>query len=168
MWDVTLFNWLYGLWQGSELISFLVRFVSIYVPWILGSGLLFWHVWKRSWRELFLLCIFAATSFFVVEFLKRLVNRPRPFVLFSHLNPLFLPGDTLAMPSAHALVFSTIATLIFFKNHTAGIILFFLVFCISVARVSAGVHWPSDVLVGSFIGVLLGCVFFLLEKKLLW
>jgi undecaprenyl-diphosphatase len=163
MYDNIIFYWLYELWQGNNWLALLIRFLAIYLPWLVALGIFTWPIYKKKWPLLFFLSAVAGFSIFMMEILKWFINRPRPYILFTHINPLFTPGGTLAMPSAHALVFSALATFIFFKNRRIGIILYLATLASSVARVSAGVHWPSDILVGAIIGVGIGYVAHLLE-----
>lgn len=166
MYDISIFYWLYGLWQGNSAVAFVVRFLAIYLPWLSVFGLLFWYAYKKEWRLLLTLGVISGFSTFVMEILKWFIDKPRPYVLYTHINPLFTPGGNLAMPSAHALVFSALATFVFFKNRRLGLVLYLVVFLISIARVSAGVHWPSDVFVGFLVGLGIGFVANLLENRI--
>lgn len=161
--DINVFYWLYGLWQGNSAVAFIVRFLAVYLPWLLVFSLLFWYAYKKRWRFLLVLGVISGFSTFIMEVMKWFINRPRPYVLYTHINPLFTPGGNLAMPSAHSLVFTALATFIFFKNRRLGLVLYLAVFLISIARVSAGVHWPSDVLVGALIGLGIGYAAHLIE-----
>lgn len=166
MYDIIIFNWLYGLWQENKLAASFVRFSAVYLPWFAALSVFGWYVYKKNRAVLFML---AATAFFslaTVEALKRIIGRTRPYILFNHITPLISPGGNLAMPSAHALVLSSLAAFVFFKNRRFGLVLYLAVFLISAARVSAGVHWPSDILAGVIVGSLIGWVAHIAEKKI--
>lgn len=89
------------------------------------------------------------------EFLPRL----RPFVenqanLLIQQNPLE-PG----FPSGHAVMAFALAWPVFLYNRRAGIWLLLIALLISLARVFVGVHYPSDILGGLALALIV--VFFL-------
>jgi undecaprenyl-diphosphatase len=59
-----------------------------------------------------------------------------------------------SFPSDHAAMFCALALSIYFVSRRAGILAFGYVFlCICVPRVYMGFHYPTDIVVGAFIGV---------------
>lgn len=91
--------------------------------------------------------------------IKPLVARLRPFQTYPELISLIKQGG-YSFPSAHAMSSFAAATafyLPFRKRGQAshGIPCLVLAFLIAFSRVYVGVHYPSDVLAGSLIGILL-------------
>jgi len=62
-----------------------------------------------------------------------------------------------SLPSGHAVLFGTLAgASLTFKNKKIGFVLLATAVVIAVARVIAGVHWPSDVVAGLLFGGVVG------------
>ena len=88
--------------------------------------------------------------------LKELVMRPRPFVTHSDLTALLDPGDPWSFPSGHALSSFAAATAFCCFHRKAGVLALVLAALIAFSRLYASVHYPTDVLAGALLGVLLG------------
>ena len=87
--------------------------------------------------------------------IKLLVKRPRP--VLEGLPPLGGAPSSLSFPSAHALSSFAVATAMYRVDPaTAGALVVAL--AISLGRPYLGMHYPSDVLAGAFIGVALGLI----------
>ena len=91
--------------------------------------------------------------------LKPIVRRPRPtaiHALVSHLHVLGKapPAGNFSFPSGAATACAAGATWIWlrFGPRWGALAAMFAVF-VSVSRVYAGLHWPSDVLFGGVLGV---------------
>jgi len=87
--------------------------------------------------------------------LKLLVRRPRP--VLEGLPPLGGAPSSLSFPSAHAFSSFAVATAMFRVDPaTAGT--FVVALALSLGRPYLGMHYPSDVLAGAFLGVVLGLI----------
>lgn len=87
--------------------------------------------------------------------IKLAVRRPRP--VLEGLPPLGGAPSSLSFPSAHAFSSFAVATAMFRVDAaTAGALLVAL--AISLGRPYLGMHYPSDVLAGAVLGVLLGLI----------
>jgi undecaprenyl-diphosphatase len=107
--------------------------------WKIISGALFGAVLSR---------------FVIVEFIRWLWHRPRPFIALGKMNLLFKYSDEASFPSGHAAFYFALSTFIYFYNKKAGILFFIGSFLICLARVFVGIHWPSDILAGAIVGML--------------
>ncbi|MEO8026696.1 MAG: phosphatase PAP2 family protein [Bryobacteraceae bacterium] len=88
--------------------------------------------------------------------LKRLIGRKRPCAIESHCWATLLPPDQFSFPSGHSITaFAvTIAVSGFYPGLLAGLL--FCALSVAVSRVLLGMHFLSDVIVGSLIGAALG------------
>ena len=87
--------------------------------------------------------------------IKLLVKRPRPKL--EGLPPLGGAPSSLSFPSAHAFSSFAVATAMFRVDPaTAGT--FAVAFALSLGRPYLGMHYPSDVLAGALLGIILGLI----------
>ncbi len=116
--------------------------------------------------------------------IKHIIIRERPFMdilVSSSANdwvPFFYPGSTPielfdlgleSFPSGHATAAFVFATPFILVCKNYGIKIAAVVYGIlgAYARVFLGVHYPIDIFVGSFIGILTVWVFYIILKKVL-
>jgi undecaprenyl-diphosphatase len=69
--------------------------------------------------------------------------------------PVELPTDP-SFPSGHAAGSFAFAAFVFATNRRAGVALAGLASAVALSRVALGVHYPSDVLAGAFVGAVIG------------
>ena len=95
-----------------------------------------------------------------------LYARPRPFVVLPDVHPLIatpLSENFQSFPSSHMVFFFALATVIFYFHKKGGVVALVAAALMGVARVFVGVHWPSDILAGASVGILVGalvCVYY--------
>jgi len=88
----------------------------------------------------------------ISEVLSKLFDRARPFVASKEIT-LLIPHDADGgFPSHHTTVMIAIAVALWFRNHNFGRMLFTLAILSGIARVGAGIHYPTDILAGVVIG----------------
>ncbi|HYQ77902.1 MAG TPA: phosphatase PAP2 family protein [Solirubrobacterales bacterium] len=87
--------------------------------------------------------------------IKLLVKRPRP--VLEGLPPLGGAPSSLSFPSAHATSSFAVATAMV-RVDPAMSAAFLVAIALSLGRPYLGMHYPSDVLAGAFIGVALGLI----------
>ena len=86
------------------------------------------------------------------QLLAQLWERTRPFMDGSDTKALIAHSADSSFPSDHAIVAFAIATSLLFWNRRVGIAGLVVAAFICIARVSVGVHYPTDVLVGAIVG----------------
>jgi membrane-associated phospholipid phosphatase len=107
-------------------------------------------------REAWLVCAALGPLAIGVNFgVKLLVRRPRP--VLEGLPPLGGAPSSLSFPSAHATSSFAVATAMT-RVDELGALAFLLAFALSIGRPYLGMHYPSDVLAGAALGVVLGLI----------
>jgi undecaprenyl-diphosphatase len=109
-------------------------------------------VWRRP--SVFLLVVIAdAVADVLAEAGKAIFDRHRPFE--TQLGP---PSSTHSFPSGHSATAFACATVLASLAPRARVPFFVLAALIAISRVYNGLHYPTDVLAGSALGVLVGLV----------
>lgn len=131
--------------------------------------LLIWLLWfnkqnKQNYRPTLTLNIIGC---FVTMFLARVLAISLPYRIRPVYNPLlevnypigmspYNAAEMSSFPSDHAALFTALAIGMFFISKKIGIISLLYVFLIIfMPRVILGLHYPSDILGGAIIGVLI-------------
>jgi undecaprenyl-diphosphatase len=100
------------------------------------------------------LAVALGTSVFM--FVKRASRRKRPCQLEPHCWATVLPPDQFSFPSGHSITAFAIAMTIGGFYPPLQDCLLICAACIAISRILLGMHFLSDVVVGSVIGALLG------------
>ena len=88
----------------------------------------------------------------LLPFRLRPIHNPELALQFP-LEKEFLEGWS-SFPSDHAILFFSLATGLFFISRTVGAIaLIHAIFVISLPRIYLGLHYPTDILAGAFLGI---------------
>jgi undecaprenyl-diphosphatase len=105
-----------------------------------------------------------AASVTIFRFIKNASKRKRPCHLESHCWSNVLPPDQFSFPSGHSMSAFAIATplCIFYPELQAPLLALSL--SIALSRIILGMHFVSDVLVGSLMGAGLGYGAYLLFR----
>lgn len=126
----------------------------------------------QEWRNILIICLITfAFEEPITNILKVMIIRPRPFdtwpLRFS-LNPL-ADASGYSFPSGHAASGFCVITplLLKFENRIYKILVSLFGYLTAFARVYVGVHFPTDIIVGSLIGIGLGLLGYIIFKKYL-
>lgn len=162
--DVVIFHWL-NSWAGVRpLWDALIIFRATYLWYVVVAAAALFVIAtffpkfrKYRWRNTELL-FFAFISAFVARFvvvglIHLFYSRPRPFEVLTGVYQLVDHVRGGSFPSGHASLAFAVATAISFYYPKTSIIFFLAAISIGVGRVAAGVHWPSDILVGAAVGI---------------
>jgi membrane-associated phospholipid phosphatase len=110
---------------------------------------------SSRWRQWLVCALLGPFAIGLNYAIKLLVKRPRP--VLEGLPPLGGAPSSLSFPSAHATSSFAVATaMVRVDPAMAGA--FAVAVLISLGRPYLGMHYPSDVLAGAFLGVLLGLI----------
>ena len=87
--------------------------------------------------------------------LKRGIERPRPYVVNDLIKLGTQPLDQFSFPSGHTLHAVGFSTIVCFYYPEFILVLLPVTALIAISRMLLGLHYPSDVLVGAGIGLLM-------------
>ena len=167
--DLYVFNLINGLAGKWMVLDFLGIFFAKYFEYFLLFVLVLFLIkdYRKYWRmvaEALIAAVFV--RFVLVEVIRKIRFRPRPFV-YDSFN-LLIPYDLskTSFPSDHASFYFALSTIIYGYNKKAGMLFYFGSFFIAVSRVFAGVHWPSDILAGAILGIFVGIILNKVFKKI--
>ena len=159
--DLFILNLINGLafkWYWLDFVGFIIAKYSEYILAVVLFLFLTIN-FKKYWRMLLKAIIAAVfTRFVLVEIIRWLWFRPRPFIT-NNVNLLIdYSAKEASFPSGHASFYFALSTIIYFYNKKIGIIFYIASLFIVLARVFVGIHWPSDILAGAVMGILVSWV----------
>lgn len=141
--------------------------MAAYSQYALGAVLLVSLFWpkKELVKNRFMIAVGLAAALaarFIAKPLILLVYaRPRPFVLLPAAHKListYVYENYQSFPSGHMLFFFALSAALFGFNKKLGSWFFVFSAIMGIARIFAGVHWPSDILAGAILGALVGAL----------
>ena len=150
--DTNLFLLLNNLAGRSHIFDLLIIFCGQYLAYLLVGAFLILAYQTRN-RSIFWVPLIAAliARLGITELIRFFYHRPRPFIVYPVHS--LLSDSAWSFPSGHATFFFALATGVYFSNNKWGILFFLATLVITIARVIAGVHYPSDIFGGMLIGI---------------
>ena len=158
-WDTAFMTTIFGL-EGK-------RFLSAVMPWISNSGNGYYYpllpivlyLFDPQLAKVFLLSALVAFGIElpVYKLLKNAIKRDRPCVRVAAVHSRVSPSDQFSFPSGHTAAAIVVATLLAHLIPAIMPIAFGWAFAVGFSRVFLGVHYPSDILAGTFLGMI--CAF---------
>lgn len=165
--DIVIFRW-FNSWAGIGW-DWAIVFRAVYLWYFVMAAVAFFVVitffpkfreYRRRHLELFLFAVLSAfvARFIITELIRFFYHRSRPFEILEGVRVLQhqLIGSSVgvgAFPSGHAALAFAVATAVSFYYPKTSILFFLAALSIGVGRIAAGVHWPSDILEGAFVGI---------------
>ncbi|MCM2532578.1 phosphatase PAP2 family protein [Neobacillus pocheonensis] len=117
--------------------------------------IIYWFTRTESNRQMvFQGLVTASLALGTNKLIGTLYHRDRPFV-HHHVIQLVMHEASASFPSNHAAASFAIAASIWFWRKRDGWIWFILAAAISFSRVWSGIHYPTDVIGGAILGILL-------------
>jgi len=162
--NIEIFNFLHSFAGKSAVFDSLVVFIANPFGYILigiSYVYLIFHTIKDDYilkkigsriTQITILSLSAGFALLFSHIIKILVQAPRPFIVLSNINELFLYGSYDSFPSGHATFFSALAIAIFMYHRKMGIFFMCGAVLIGLARIIVGIHFPIDILAGFILG----------------
>jgi undecaprenyl-diphosphatase len=157
-WDVFFFATIFGKNHGRR-VTGILKFFSrsadgFYYPFL--PALIYAVAPAQT-----LFVLHAAFAAFMLElsayfFMKRLLRRDRPFEALDGVQKRLIPPDQFSFPSGHTAAAFVVATLFgrMFPQAAPGVYTWAML--VGFSRIHLGLHYPTDVLAGMFLGRLCG------------
>jgi undecaprenyl-diphosphatase len=121
---------------------------------VLGITLVIWGAIKRNellkWGVLFLFSL-GTNSLLVNAFIKPLAERIRPYDQLG-LDILISPLRDFSFPSGHTAAAFVAVGIGYGISKKFGRCMLILAVCMAFSRLYLAVHYPSDIIVGAFLG----------------
>ena len=162
--DYYLFQQINGLAGHWAWLDYLGIYLAGYLQYpLVGCFLIYLFLGEDKQEKLKnQLMVFGALAaalvarFVVATFLHYSFMRLRPFVADIVNQLIIYDGAKSSFPSGHASFFFALAAVVYLYNKKLGVWFLIAAALISLARVYVGVHYPSDILAGAMIGILVG------------
>lgn len=158
--DITILDWIQSVFKCAFLDWFMPIVTSLGnagIVWIIICVLLLTYKKTRKYGVMMgcalILCLLIGNLF-----LKPVVARVRPFDINTAIDILIKKPLDFSFPSGHTMSSFAAATVLVYMDKKIGAISFVLATIIGFSRLYLYVHYPSDVIIGLFIGVLLGII----------
>lgn len=143
---ISLHQWASSQAWPASLVVFIAQ-MGIFVLPVVCAVAWFWaRADGHRLREAIIAgCVAAVLAFAIGLVLERTLHRPRPFLELD-FAPLFPHADDSSFPSDHTLVGVAFVGPLLWRAPRFGSALVAWALVVGLARVAAGVHYPSDIL----------------------
>lgn len=159
--EIIVFRYLNGLAGHGWFWDGVIVFTASYLQYELGALLVIASVWRARRLHLFIASFGAAiiARLAVKPLILLFAHRARPFVSLDGVRNLIgtdASENLQSFPSGHAIFFFALAMAIYRYDKRWGYVFFAGALLMGIARIIGGIHWPSDILGGALIGILVG------------
>ena len=165
--DIEIFRLINSSWTAPFLDSFMVYVTSKmnFLGVIIIAAVLIWIMGKRQDRlGLIILVVVVLLSDFASNTFKHIFERIRPCNALEGVSLLVGCGGSFSMPSGHATNIFAAMGFLSARYRRFWPAFIFIAVIVAYSRVYVGVHFPSDVIAGAFLGGSIALVFFSAER----
>lgn len=151
-------------WLDS-LCAFLSWAFELGIPWLILGVVLFCFKKTRA-AGVILVAAVVLTFFFNELAIKNAVNRERPFTIDPTIPLAIEKPTSYSFPSGHTASCFAAAGALMFTHKKIGIPLIFFAVIMGLSRMYLFVHFPTDVIAGAALGLLMAWVTVLIFREL--
>lgn len=152
----------------DKFFPFITYVKNWYIAYIiLWSILLFKGGKVGKLASIVIILLIASSDQISSSLLKNLIERIRPCNALEDVNLLVNCSRSFSFPSSHAVNNFAVAFYIYKLFPKLKWVLFISATLIALSRPYVGVHYPSDILIGAIVGMLIGYIFATLTLKIL-
>ncbi len=137
------------------------RFITVVMPMIYLTLLATTYFQQGLGKQIWIYVFVPASGFVILSLLRKKVNAPRPYEVWEIVPLLNRDSPGQSMPSRHVFSATIISMACLHASLSVGVILLVLSALLGLVRISGGVHYPKDVVVGYICGLVWGVIFFL-------
>ena len=137
------------------------RFMTVVMPIVYLTLLATIYLQQGLGKQVGIYLFIPASGFVILSLLRKKINAPRPYEVWEIVPLLDRDSPGQSMPSRHVFSATIISMACMHASLSLGVILLVLSALLGLVRVSGGVHYPKDVVVGYICGLVWGVIFFL-------
>lgn len=148
--------------KNRKLLAKLIKFLYTALPilmFIAYPAIVALKFFEGLSHGFILTIVVPAVTLLGVGIIRKAINKPRPYEKFEVNSLIEKNKKGQSFPSNHAACGFVIAMTGFTVNPILGFCLLAVAIIIALTRIFGGVHFISDVIAGSAIGILAGIVF---------
>jgi len=168
-WEISLLEWIgrisFPAWL--DVLAYIITFLGGFGLIFLACGIFFFFFTKYKVAALAMLLGFGMTIFLSDLVFKQFFDRVRPFEAIEWLYYyVTVPATGNSFPSGHATRSMAAASAFFFATKSKWRWAFIgMSGLIGISRVYQLVHYPTDILIGWLLGIMVGALAAFLTKK---
>ena len=136
------------------------RFMTVVMPIVYLTLLVATYLQEGLGKQVWMYVFIPASGFVILSLLRKKLNAPRPYEVWEIVPLLDRDSPGQSMPSRHVFSATIISMACLHASLSVGLILLVLSALLGLVRVSGGVHYPKDVVVGYICGLVWGVLFF--------
>ena len=155
--DSYLSQVLHSLVGRSQWLNWTIVFLGQYLIYVLVIAFLYFIFTGPRGRRLYLFALAAMSVILSWGIFTQVIHffffRARPFVAMSFAPLISQSATEAAFPSGHIALLMPLCLCLWLFSPKKGACFLFFTLLIGIARIAAGVHWPSDIIGGMAIGI---------------